>query len=184
MASTSFRSETASIRSGTEASNKPRRDGCPTCYQTLQSTKPAFHYRGWFLNDEDLLCEWKPASGHRQIDYPYYDEVMSLEVADHIFDARFRSGGNLVIPGSFINVMNPPEAALVKRAVARGLYITQHHIEPLGVSYVGFQKYWKEQGQDVHFSYGANPDKVRETWQTYAKSGTSLPGIMSSGSLD
>lgn len=154
----------------------PKRAALPLVPQTLHSKQAAFHFRGWFINDEDLLCEWKTASGKRHIDYPYYNQVMSLDVVDRIFEALLRSGGNLIIPGSFINVMNPPEAALVKRAVQRGLYVTQHHIEPLGVSYVGFQNYWQERGQTAKFSYGADPDQVRKTWQAYAAKWHELGG--------
>ena len=94
-----------------------------------ESVAPRFRYRGWFVNDEDLLTEWRAPSGPRFIRYPYYGQVISLEVADRIFEALLRSGGNLVIPASFLDVMNPPEAALVRRAAERGLYVTQHHIE-------------------------------------------------------
>jgi hypothetical protein len=37
------------------------------------SSKPTFKYRGWFINDEDLLTEWYESSGRRNIDYPYYN---------------------------------------------------------------------------------------------------------------
>lgn len=146
----------------------PHRASLSLAPQTLHLKPPAIRFRGWFINDEDLLCQWKQSSGIRGIGSPYYEKIMSLDVADRIFESLLRSGGNLVIPGSFINIMNPPEAALVQRAVERGLYVTQHHIEPLGVSYVSFAKYWKEHGETAQFSYGTNPEKVRETWRIYA----------------
>ena len=133
-----------------------------------ESTGPTFRFRGWFVNDEDLLTEWQEPSGRRFIRYPFYEQVISLEVADRIFEALLRSGGNLIIPASFVDVMNPPEAALVRRAAERGLYVTQHHIEPLGVSHFGFENYWQRKGQPKTFRYGDDPESVREVWRAFA----------------
>lgn len=144
--------------------------------QTLASQTAAFRYRGWFVNDEDLLTEWRPGSGRRDLDYPYYQDVISLDVADRIFEALLRSGGNLVIPASFVDVMNPPEAALLRRAVDRGLYVTQHHIEPLGVSHFGFETYWKKRGETAAFSYASDPGRVRRTWGDYARKWREIAG--------
>ena len=143
---------------------------------TIQSPPPTFRYRGWFINDEDLLTEWKGGGGRRFIRYPFYAQVVHLDVIDRVFEALLRAGGNLVIPASFIDVMNPPEAGLVKRAAERGLYVTQHHIEPLGVSHFGFENFWKAKGKEVPFAYGSHPDRVRETWRAYAKRWRELAG--------
>ncbi len=153
-----------------------RRDELVLPAQSLASKSPAFRYRGWFVNDEDLLTEWKPGSGPRFLDYPFYQQVIALDVADRVFEALLRSGGNLVIPASFVDVMNPPEAALVRRAVDRGLYVTQHHIEPLGVSHFAFETYWKNRGESATFSYSQDPDRVRQTWTAYAKRWRELAG--------
>lgn len=153
-----------------------RREAIRLPAQTLTSTPAAFHYRGWFVNDEDLLTEWKPGSGPRPLDYPFYQQVISLEIAERIFEALLRSGGNLVIPASFVDVMNPPEAALVRRAVERGLYVSQHHIEPLGVSHFSYETYWKKRGVTTAFSYAADPDRVRRTWTDYARRWRELAG--------
>jgi hypothetical protein len=154
-----------------------RRDSIALKPQIIQSPATAFGYRGWFINDEDLLSEWKPGSGRRTINYPYYQQVINLKVADRIFETLLRAHGNLIVPSSFIDVMNPPEAALVSRAVERGLYVTQHHIEPLGVSHFAFEHYWKQRGErDVAFSYGNNPEKVRTTWRAYAEKWRQLCG--------
>lgn len=141
-----------------------------------ESTEPIFRYRGWFVNDEDLLTEWREPSGKRFIRYPFYSQVISLEVADRIFEALLRCGGNLVIPASFVDVMNPPEAALVRRAAERGLYVTQHHIEPLGVSHFGFENYWQARGEKKSFIYGDDPESVREVWRAFAEKWVELTG--------
>ncbi|MCH5374776.1 MAG: glycosyl hydrolase 115 family protein, partial [Planctomycetes bacterium] len=143
---------------------------------TIESQEPTFRYRGWFVNDEDLLTEWKAGGGERHIDYPFYHQVVHPDVLDRVLEALLRSGGNLVIPASFVDVMNPPEARLVQQAVRRGLYVTQHHIEPLGVSHFGFENYWKDRGQSCAFAYGAQPDRVREVWRAFAERWHELAG--------
>jgi len=144
--------------------------------RTIESKPSTFRYRGWFVNDEDLLTEWKDGGGKRFLDYPFYQVVVVPEVADRVFETLLRAGGNLVIPASFVDVMNPPEAALVERAVARGLYVTQHHIEPLGVSHFAFETYWAKQGEKAAFSYVKDPDRVRKTWAVYAKKWREIAG--------
>lgn len=153
-----------------------RRDTVTIPCGTTVSKPNAFRWRGWFVNDEDLLSEWKPGSGRRHLDYPFYQQVVATEVIDRMLEALLRSGGNLAIPASFIDVMNPPEAALVARVVERGLFITQHHIEPLGVSHFAFETYWQAKQEKAVFSYASNPDKVRATWMEYARTWYALAG--------
>lgn len=141
-----------------------------------ESSEPIFRYRGWFVNDEDLLTEWQEPSGPRFIRYPFYSQVISLDVADRIHEAILRCGGNLVIPASFVDVMNPPEAALVRRAARRGLYVSQHHIEPLGVSHFGYENYWERKGEPKPFSYGDDPESVKEVWRAFANKWVQLAG--------
>lgn len=83
---------------------------------------PTFRYRGWFINDEDLLTGWKP--GNRE------GTGISLEVWNRIFEALLRLKGNMIIPGTYIFPYEPE----VRAAAERGLMITQHHDEPLGVN--------------------------------------------------
>ena len=142
----------------------------------LLSKKPTFRYRGWFVNDEDLLTEWKNDGGKRFIDYPFYQQVTHVDILDRLFEALLRAGGNLVIPASFVDVMNEPEARLIRRATERGLYVTQHHIEPLGVSHYGFENYWKAKGKKYDFAYGSQPDQVREVWKAFAERWHELAG--------
>lgn len=143
---------------------------------TMRSKPATFRYRGWFVNDEDLLTEWKDGGGTRHIDYPFYGQVTHLDVIDRIFEALLRAGGNLVIPASFVDVMNEPEARLAQRAAERGLYVTQHHIEPLGVSHYGFENYWTARGKEYAFAYGSQPDQVRQVWRAFAKRWHELVG--------
>jgi len=83
---------------------------------------PTFRYRGWFINDEDLLTGWRP--GNRD------GTGISLKVWNRIFEALLRLKGNMIIPGTYIFPYEPE----VRAAGERGLMIAQHHDEPLGVN--------------------------------------------------
>lgn len=134
-----------------------------------RSTPAAFRFRGWFLNDEDLLTEWHDGCKPRVLDYPFYQQVTHPAVMARVYEALLRSGGNLIIPASFVNIMEDSERPLVADAVKRGLYVTQHHIEPLGVSHFTFERYWSQRGERCEFSYGSEPDRVREVWRHSAR---------------
>jgi len=142
----------------------------------IPSEPSAFRYRGWFVNDEDLLTGWWTPQGRCDIDYPYYDKVVNAELIDKICESALRCGMNLIIPASFLDVMNEPEADLLRACVRRGLYVSQHHVEPLGVSHFGFEKYWRQRGHEATLSYRKDPERVSETWRDYAERWAELAG--------
>ncbi len=82
---------------------------------------PAFHYRGFFINDEDLLTGWRP--GIRD------GADISLKTWNRIFEAILRLKGDMVIPGTWIFPYEPQ----IRLAMKRGLLITQHHVNVLGL---------------------------------------------------
>lgn len=136
----------------------------------LVSEKRAVRFRGWFLNDEDLLTELKISGGYRNIDYPFYKDVMDTEVLDIILETALRLEINLVIPSSFVDIDNPPEEALVEAVCRRGMYVSQHHVEPLGVSYFGAENYLQKHGyKDETVSFLANRARMEEIWRYYAE---------------
>jgi hypothetical protein len=126
---------------------------------------PAVALRGWFLNDEDLLSEWQDGGGRRSIDYPFYRQVVATPVIDRVITAALRLRLNLLIPASFLDLANPAEAALAQRAVARGLHVSQHHAEPLGVSAFALGAWAHARGLDGIPSYAVEPDRVRACWE-------------------
>lgn len=144
----------------------------------LDSGGPTFKFRGWFINDEDLLTEWKESGGKRNIDYPYYSQVVPREVMRHIAEALVRSRCNLIIPASFVDILNPPEAALVEECARRGVFVSQHHVEPLGVSAFSYFNYWKQRGRDLKYSYFSHPAEVREVWRLYAEQWAKYPNVI------
>lgn len=136
--------------------------------QSFSSEKRAVRFRGWFLNDEDLLCNFRGGGGQRNIDYPYYQTVMSPGVLDMLLETALRLEMNLIIPGSFVDIDNPAEAALVQTVIRRGMYISQHHVEPVGVSYFSADKYMKKHGGgDEEVSFLSNRSRMEEIWRYY-----------------
>jgi hypothetical protein len=134
----------------------------------LAGAEPTFRFRGWFLNDEDLLTGWKDGGGTRVLDYPFYHQVIHPDVAEKVFEAMVRLGFNLVIPSSFIEIRNPAERRLIELATRRGLFVSMHHVEPLGVSAFGFANYWRERGRDVPFAYHTHRREFEEVWRAFA----------------
>lgn len=142
------------------------------------STEPDFKFRGWFINDEDLLTEWKDGGGTRRIDYPYYGQVVAPEIIARVAEAAVRLRFNLMIPASFVDIRNPAEERLVSEAARRGLFLSMHHIEPVGVSAFGYQNYWEERGEDPLFSFYSEPEKLKQTWRDYAQLWAKYPDVI------
>lgn len=143
------------------------------------SAKPTFTYRGWFINDEDLLTEWRESGGRRNIDYPFYQQVVSPRVIARVCETALRMRCNLIIPASFVDILNPDEAALIQEAAKRGLYVSMHHVEPMGVSAFTYFNYWKKKtGEKPLFSYFSNREKVEEVWRVYAKEWAKYPNVI------
>jgi hypothetical protein len=144
---------------------------------SLLSAAPTFKFRGWFINDEDLLTFWKPG-GQRELPYKFYSNVMHRATLQAVAESIVRSGYNLVIPASFIDILNPGEEALVEACARRGLFLSMHHQEPLGVSAWTFFNYWKARGRDLKYSYVSQPEEVREVWRVYAKKWAEYPAVV------
>ncbi|AHF94510.1 hypothetical protein OPIT5_18410 [Opitutaceae bacterium TAV5] len=137
-----------------------------------------FRYRGWFINDEDLLSDWRDGGGTRDIDYPFYHQVVHPDVMMRVIETALRLKQNLLIPASFLDITNPAEETLVRLATERGLFVSQHHIEPLGVSHFALERYWRARGRPTPPSYVTEPDLVRETWRHYAARWARYPGVV------
>ncbi len=140
--------------------------------------EPTFRYRGWFVNDEDLLTEWQGSGGPRRIDYRYYHQVVPAIVSDRVFEAMVRAQFNLVIPASFVDIRNPAEERLVADAARRGLMVSQHHIEPLGVSAFAFDNYWKGKGRTVPYSFVRHRAEFEEIWRDSVRRWSRYPGVV------
>jgi hypothetical protein len=144
----------------------------------ISAEEPTFRYRGWFLNDEDLLTEWREDGGKRHIEYPYYHRVTSPAVLERVFEAMLRLQYNLVIPASFTDITNPDEARMIDAASRRGLFVSTHHVEPLGVSGYAFQNYWRLRGRNVPFSFLKHRAEFEEVWRYYAAHWARYPNVV------
>lgn len=126
-----------------------------------------YKFRGWFINDEDLLSEWLPGGGTRYADYPYYKQVVHPDALSKVLETALRLKQNLIIPASLIDIDNPAEENLVRMASERGLFISQHHVEPLGVSHFTWDRYWRRRGLEVKPSFITERDRYVEIWTDY-----------------
>jgi hypothetical protein len=145
----------------------------------IKVAEPTFKYRGWFINDEDLLTEWKDSGGRRNIDYPFYQQVVAPEVMEKVVEAMVRSRFNLIIPASFLDIGNPAEEELVKIAARRGVFLSQHHIEPIGVNAFTYFNYWKTKNNTKPlFSYFSNKAELLEVWKAYAEKWAKYPNVI------
>lgn len=115
---------------------------------------PLFRFRGFFINDEDLLTGWAPG---KKEDH----SGISLEVWDHIFETILRLKGNMVVPGTWIF----PDDGQVKLVGERGLWLSQHHATPLGVNVARWPA-------GVPYNYSDHPEIIERAWRnavnTYA----------------
>jgi hypothetical protein len=107
---------------------------------------PVFTYRGFFLNDEDMLTGWAPgeAKDHSGI---------SLAVMDKIYETILRLKGNMVVPGTWTFPTDPQ----MKAAGERGLILNQHHAIPLGMNVAR----WPE---NVPYSFSTHPEIIERGW--------------------
>lgn len=107
---------------------------------------PTFKYRGWFMNDEDLLNTFSKD--------PMGENVFSLKMYDHIYETLLRLRGNMVVPGTFIF----PDERCQELAARRGLVLNQHHILVVGLNTWRWPK-------DVPFSYSKHPQIMENYWK-------------------
>jgi hypothetical protein len=155
---------------------------------SITQNAPTFRYRGWFINDEDLLTEWQDSDGKRRIDYPFYGQIVSSKTIRHVVEALVRLRQNLLIPASFIDIRNPAEAALVREAARRGVFVSMHHVEPMGVSAFTFFNYWRaKKGLPLNgkggdglplFSYFSSRPQLEEVWRVYATEWAKYPNVV------
>ncbi len=108
---------------------------------------PVFRYRGFFINDEDLLTGWAPGEGKDHTG-------ISLAVWNKIYETILRLKGNMVVAGSW-PFPNDPQDPLIAE---RGLLLNQHHAEPLGVNF----SRWPH---DVPYNFTANPQAIENAWK-------------------
>lgn len=126
----------------------PRRSEVGIPENLSETEGPTFRYRGVFINDEDLLTGWKPGIPE--------EANISLEMWDRVFEAILRLKGDMVIPGTWIF----PYERQIKAAGERGLVVTQHHVNVLGLD--TYQ--WP---QEKPYSFLNNPEVLEAAMEAF-----------------
>lgn len=127
-----------------------------------------YQFRGWFLNSEVLLCKWHLGGGTRDFEHEWYHTLMDVSSLAVVVETALRMGINLIIPGSLIDIDDPRQEKLIAYCVSRGMYVSQHHVEPLGVSHYNYKAYYKKQCKEYAFSYVTEKERALECWKYYA----------------
>ena len=110
------------------------------------SGPPTFKYRGWFINDEDLLGGYAPD--------PLRENVYSLDMLDRICETILRLRGNMIVPGTFTF----PDERSWELASRRGLVLNMHHVAVVGLNTYRWPK-------DVPFSFSKHPEIMERYWR-------------------
>ena len=134
----------------------------------IEEKSPDFRFRGVFINDEDLLTAWQDGGGMRKMDYEFYTFTVPVQVMDMVVETMLRLKINLLIPASFLNIDNPPEKALADCVARRGVYLSQHHLEPLGLSHFTMKNYCEKFRKAGEYSFFKHPELLKEGWAYYA----------------
>ena len=107
---------------------------------------PLFKYRGFFINDEDMLTGWAPGEKSD-------GSGIAKPVMDKIFETILRLRGNMVVPGTWTFPADPQ----MKWAGERGLILTQHHAIPVGMNVARWPA-------GVPYSLTAHPEILERAW--------------------
>lgn len=142
------------------------------------SGMPSFRFRGWFLNDEDLITGWHLSPERRRLVHYYFHLPIADDVYERVFETALRLRCNTIIPGSYIDLESAVDRKIVSAAQRRGLFVSQHHTQPLGVSAFAFRNYWHDRGRAVDFSYTARPAEMEEVWRHYAALWARHPNVI------
>jgi len=112
--------------------------------EKINSKPYSTKYRGFFLNDEDLLTGF----GMQKVEYGF-----NLDFMQKVYETILRLQMNSVIPSTLL-LSDEPHLRL---ASDMGLYIMQHHAEPVG----SVPLFWPK---DEPYSWSTNKDEFIKFW--------------------
>lgn len=135
-----------------------------------------YRFRGWFINDEDLI-EGFCRGGVPERAYDFhadYHRMLSM-----IVETALRMKQNLLIPCSHVDMDKPEQEALVELVTTRGMFISMHHQEPVGVNQQRLDQWYKAKGDTTeNINYVDHPEKYREIWRHYIRKWAKYPNVI------
>ena len=133
-------------------------------------------FRGWFINDEDLI-EGYCRGGRPEKDYDFHADYAPM--LSMIVETALRMKQNLLIPCSHLDMDDPAQEALVKLVTDRGMFISMHHQEPVGVHQVRMDRWFAARGDTTeNINYVDHPEKYREIWRHYIHRWAQYPNVI------
>ena len=112
----------------------------------LIGEEPSFRYRGFFINNEDLIVgSFRDPHDENQISSYHFEKICELIL---------RLYGNTIAPGTRIY----PDETSRDIANTRGLYGNDHHVTPLGLNVYTWPA-------DLPFSYVTHPEILEKFWK-------------------
>jgi hypothetical protein len=146
----------------------------------IDGDTPDFKFRGWFINDEDFLTGWQDG-GCRLVRHPIFNFIsrtIHLDVIKKVVETALRDGFNLMLPSSYTSIFNYDEKVLMDEVSRRGLFLTMHHCETMGVSSFTYDNYWKQRGQHKEFSYLKEREAITEVWREAIAKWKEYPNVI------
>ena len=135
-----------------------------------------YRFRGWFINDEDLI-EGCCRQGVPEKGYDFHRDYAPMLA--RIVESALRMKQNLLIPASHIDMDDPAQEALVKLVTDRGLFISMHHQEPVGVHQVRLDRWFAARGDATeNINYVDHPEKYHEIWRHYIRKWAKYPHVI------
>lgn len=135
-----------------------------------------YRFRGWFINDEDLF-EGFCRRGVPEKGYDYHKDYCPLIAM--VVETALRLKQNLLIPCSHVDMDQPEQEGLVELVTRRGMYISMHHQEPVGVNQQRLDQWYKAQGDDTeNINYVDQPDKYRKIWRHFIHKWAKYPNVI------
>ena len=138
----------------------------------LSDGPKTYRFRGWFINDEDLITG---LCGKGQRDRNYHFQKDYLPLLERITETALRLRQNLLIPCSFLDIDNPDDEALVRHITRRGMFISMHHQEPVGVHQHTVDRWWPE---DRNTNYIDHPERYEQIWRHYIRKWSKYPNVI------
>ena len=135
-----------------------------------------YRFRGWFVNDEDLI-EGFCRGGVPEKGYDFHGDYHKTLAM--IVETALRLRQNLLIPCSHVDMEKPEQEALVELVTKRGMFVSMHHQEPVGVNQQRLDRWYEAHGDPTeNINYADHPEKYREIWRHFIRKWAKYPNVI------